>query len=619
MRSVAFIAMLCFAGGTLLAQSTDEQLAAHYFQNGDFEKAALYYQRLYDQTPTHYYYQQLFKSHLQLDQLKEAEKLAKGQMKKFPANLTYNVDLGSLYKVLEEEAKAEQQFERAVKSVGANQSQIRQLANAFIAKSEYQYALETYRRGQKLLKDQYAFNYELANLHGMRGDHQAMIDEYLDLLAVNEAYVQTVQNSLNRMLDFSEEGPRLEMLRTGLLKRIQRNPEKIIFSEMLIWMYLQKKDFYAAMVQSKALDKRWKENGYRLISLAGTCANNQRYDVALQCYEYVMDQGPDGPYYLKARIASIEVLAKKVTQDNSYSNEDLQDLEARYQNTLQDLGKNEGTAELMRGLAHLQAFYLGQRQEAIALLNELVAMPSVPRKTTAQAKLELGDVYVMIGEIWDASLLYSQVDKDFKHDLLGHEAKFRNAKISFYVGDFNWAQAQLDVLKASTSKLISNDAMDLSLLITDNLALDTITTPLEMFARADLLTYQNRFSEATSTLDSIYTEFPMHSLGDEILFQRYKIAYGLGEYEESAIYLEKVIDLYAMDILADNAIFALAELYQNELNDQEKAKELYQQLIFEHPGSLYVAEARKCYRTLRGDGMTKEEKFFLNIKDEPEQ
>lgn len=602
MRKALHIALiLLLSCGALNAQSTDEQLAAHYFQNGEFEKAALYYERLYKEDPKHYFYQQLFNSYLQLEQTKEAEKLAKGQQKKFPANLTYFVDLGGLYKSLDEEAKAEQQFSKAVKGVGANQSQIRQLANAFIAKSEYQFALETYKKGQKLLRDNYAFNYELANLHGMRGDHEAMIAEYLDLLAVNEAYTQTVQNSLNRLLDFSEDGPRLEMLRTSLLKRIQRNPEKIIFSEMLIWMYLQKKDFYAAMVQSKALDKRWKENGNRLMSLAGTCTTNERYDVALDCYQYVLDQGSEGPYYLKARIGSINVLDKKVTSGNSYSAEDLEELKTRYQTALTDLGKGPATVQLMRGLAHLHAFYLGEHAEATALLNEVVAMPGIPVKATAEAKLELGDINVMTGDIWDASLLFSQVDKDFKHDLLGHEAKFRNARISFYVGDFSWAQAQLDVLKASTSKLISNDAMDLSLLITDNLALDTVSEPLEMFARADLLTYQNRFDEATSTLDSIYTTFPMHSLSDEILFQRYKIAYGLGQFEESATFLEKVIELYAMDILADNAIFSLAELYQIELNDQEKAKELYQKLIFDHPGSLYVAEARKRFRALRGD------------------
>jgi len=296
----------------------------------------------------------------------------------------------------------------------------------------------------------------------------------------------------------------------------------------------------------------------------------------------------------------IDVMDKKITGTIGYTQEDLEQLKEAYISTLAELPKGDNSAKLMRGYARLQAFYLGDRQEAISILNEVIAMPA-NQKIISGAKLELGDVYVMTGEIWEASLLYSQVDIDHKHDMLGHEAKFRNAKISYYTGDFEWAQAQLDILKASTSKLISNDAMDLSLLIRDNLALDTISLPLEMFARADLLTYQNRFDEATTTLDSIFTEFPMHSLGDEILFQRYKIAFGLGQYEESAAYLEKLIDLYAMDILADNAMFQLADLYQYQLKDEGKAKELYQQLIFEHPGSLYTAEARKRYRTLRGD------------------
>ena len=178
---------------------------------------------------------------------------------------------------------------------------------------------------------------------------------------------------------------------------------------------------------------------------------------------------------------------------------------------------------MIKELAHIKAFYLQESDEAVDLLYDAIDIPGVYGKINAVIKLELADILLMQGDLWDASLLYSQVELDFKEDPLGHEAKFRNAKISYYTGDFEWAQAQLDVLKASTSKLISNDAIDLSLLITDNYAMDTITTPMLMFAQADLLAYQNRNEEAFLKMDSIVSTWPGHALTDDILMKKAEI------------------------------------------------------------------------------------------------
>ena len=270
-------------------------------------------------------------------------------------------------------------------------------------------------------------------------------------------------------------------------------------------------------------------------------------------------------------------------------------------NTLSELGLNKNTLELLRDRAHLKAYFLNQHEEAIALLEEGLALPGIDTKTMAQLKLDLGDVYLISGNIWEASLLYSQVDLDFKYDVMGHEARLRNARVSFYSGDFLWAQAQLDVLKASTSKLIANDAMELSLRITDNLGVDSNSVPLSYFARAELLRVQHRYDESLVVLDSLDLAFPMHSLGDDVLYERFRIAYARRRFTEAATYLEKVLELYPLDILVDNALLDLGELYEDVLKDPEKAKSYYEKLLFEQTGSIFVPEARERYRRLRGD------------------
>jgi tetratricopeptide (TPR) repeat protein len=209
----------------------------------------------------------------------------------------------------------------------------------------------------------------------------------------------------------------------------------------------------------------------------------------------------------------------------------------------------------------------------------------------------------MTGNVWDASLLYSQVEKANKYDIVGQEAKFRNARISYYTGDFGWAQAQLDVLKGSTSKLIANDAMELSLVISDALAEDTTTTPLEIVARGDLLAFQNKDELAKLTYDSVNTLFPNNVLCNRILYKKAQLELKRGKYAEAIVFYEELLKKNSEDIYADDALFKLADINENQLKNNDKAKELYQQLLEKYPGSLYVVEARKRFRKLRGDAI----------------
>jgi hypothetical protein len=142
----------------------------------------------------------------------------------------------------------------------------------------------------------------------------------------------------------------------------------------------------------------------------------------------------------------------------------------------------------------------------------------------AEAKISLGDIYLLKGEPWEATLLYSQVEKSHKETTTGHEAKLRNAKLNYYKGDFELAQAHLDILKLATSREIANDAMDLSLLITDNTGLDTSTVAMEAYASVELLVFQNKLTGALVELDNMLRKFPGHSLTDEIHFKKANIS-----------------------------------------------------------------------------------------------
>jgi tetratricopeptide (TPR) repeat protein len=277
------------------------------------------------------------------------------------------------------------------------------------------------------------------------------------------------------------------------------------------------------------------------------------------------------------------------------------DLESEYLSTLEQFGYNARTIYLMRDVAHLQAFYLGKTDQAVDVLDRAVAMQGVNINIIAGCKLELGDILLYRGEVWDASLLYSQVDKALKNEPLGHEAKFRNARLSYFIGEFDWAKAQLDVLKAATSKLIANDALELSLLIMDNIDLDSTYTGLGYYSRADLLSYMNQDMEALKVLDTIKMLGLYHSLDDEVLYKKAEIYIKLKRFEKADSLLNRLITDYPYDILADNALFKRAELQESVFGNEEVAMDLYQQILTDYTGSLFVSEARKRFRRLRGD------------------
>lgn len=595
------ISFLIFISAPAFSQvSRDEQLALQYYQTGEYDKAVVLFEKLYDKKTDDPIYKNYLRSLLALKEYDKAEKIAKKQAKKYPDKLHYLVDLGTVYEASGSLDKAKQQYEKAVKLLKNDQDQIFTLANAFIVLKKFDFTIDTYLKGRKV-DPSYSYNFELAEIYYITKDYQKMIDEYLDVLSKSEAYIQNVQNSLQAKLGDDQDGNKNELLRTALLRWIQKVPEKTIFSEMLMWLFVQQKDFESALIQAKALDKRLKEDGSRVLTLAGLCVSNEDYDAAIKAYQYLITKGPDSYHYINSRVELLNTANKKLVNNGTFTNADLLALEKEYYATLNDLGKNPKTASLVKGLAHLQAFYLNKTDEAIAFLKEIIALPNVPPRFQADCKLELGDIYLITGEIWESTLLYSQVDKANKGEPIGEEAKFRNVRLSYYKGDFEWARAQLDVLKGGTSHLIANDALALSLLIQDNMGLDSNITGLLIFAKADLLTFQNKDDAALLTLDSLLADTPEHSLADEVLLKKAEIMKRKGRYEEEAALLQKIIDKYGTAILADDAYFMLADLYERKLQNKQKAMDLYQELLVKFPGSSYVVEARKRYRALRGD------------------
>lgn len=600
-KGIAVFTFSLFVFTAHAQQSTDEKLASMFFNDRDYEKAASIYERLFEQKPASYYYTYLIYCYLEMNDLKKAEKLVRNQIKQEPKNLKYQVDLGYLYSRSDDNSKAQKQYEDVIKNLPPEKNQIIEVANTFLSRRETELSIRTYQKGRQLLQDSYPFNMELAYVYQSVGDIQDMVEEYLNYIDYDITKLSFVQDRLQDALSMDSDGTKNDIFRKALLRRIQRYPDRTYYSELMIWYSVQQRDFAQALIQAKSLDKRLGEDGHRIYDLATLCVTNNNYDVAEEAYRYVISKGAEAPFYKICRIELLNVSFLKITQHYNHTAEDISRLEKEYESTLAELGNTSSSINMIKNLSHLYTFFSGKSEQAINLLSDAIKIPGLTLQQIADCKLELGDIYLFTGEVWEATLLYSQVDKSFKNDPLGHEAKLRNARLSYFIGEFGWAKAQLDVLKAATSKLIANDAMELSLLIGDNLTEDTAGVALKVLSRAELLEFQNKDEQALLTLDSIQNIPTGATLADDVLYRKAKIAMKKGEYLRADSLYAKIVEGYPEEILADNALYKMAELNEIQLANKSKAMDLYQELITKYPGSLYTTEARKRFRVLRGD------------------
>ncbi|MBK7808188.1 MAG: tetratricopeptide repeat protein [Saprospiraceae bacterium] len=574
------------------------RLAVEYYNSGEYEKAAQIYESLYKESPNNKsYFNWYIQCLIDLKDYENAGRITQAELKKNPNDVSLYVTYGNLLERQGFNDKANAEYRKAINNLNPDPTNITNLANNFTNLAKYDLAIETYLKGEKLSNVENLYVYNLADLYRRQGDVKNMIKYYL-ITVEKEPSSANIQTSLQRFLS-EEDYPELQK---QLYQKIQEKTDIPHYGELLQWTFTQKKEYDKALRQAKALDRQFEENGNRVFNLADVAFKDKDYNTAIDAYQYIVNNhGRNTSFYLDSKRGLLNSKKAKVTENFNYSKEDLLVLKMEYVSFLNELGRNTQTAPLMQEFADFEALYVNELDTAIMILEELRNFGGLPPDAIAKAKLALGDYYLMNGDRWEASLLFSQVDKDFKEGQIGEYARERNARLSYYAGDFEWSQEQFKILKGATSKLISNDAIDMSVFILDNLGMDTTEVTLQMFAQAELLTFQNKYIEAIQKLDSIKILFPEHSLDDDVLYTKAQIYKKQRRTAEMIEMYQTIIEKYPEEIRADNAIFELAELYETKLNEPEKAKVLYEKLFVDYSSSTFAVEARKRFRILRGD------------------
>lgn len=594
MRFIIFL--ITYLTLSTLAFAQDDFLAKQYFEDGDFEKAVVFYEKLVDKNPRRTeYVQQLVSCYQQLERYNEAEVFLNQRLKDRNPYPTLLIDLGYNYALQEKTELAQKNYDKALDIIDKNPNYGYALGLQFQKYNLLNMAIKAFQKSMKL-NPALNFNFQLARIYGEQGNVEAMYNSYLNLVIDGKTSKSNILRSIDDFVSEDPENKNNSLLKKVLLERAQKNPD-ILWNELLSWLFIKQNQFSSAFRQEKAIFKRMNGSSTtRLINLGQSALENEAYEIAKDIYSYIIANTSDKIVQLDAELNLIDIDLLSATGNK------LDAIEKKYEGLVDIYGYKSQTLQLQVAYANFLTFKKNDPTPAEKLLKNSLQLP-LSARGTAYLKLALGDILVYNKKFNEALIYFSQIQQKLKNDVLGQNARYKVAQTSFYKGDFNWALTQLKVLRSSTSQLIANDAMQLSLLISDNSLEDSTQTALKKYARADFLAYQNKNNEAISALGDILENHKGEKIEDEALLKQAQLFEKLKKFEDAQLNYQKIITFYGNGILADDAYYALGELYRKEFNDPLKAKEQYEKIIYNYQDSYYFPEARKNFRILRGDSI----------------
>lgn len=604
---ITLCVLLICSGVSVFGQRQEEiQLANEYVLKGDKKKALEIYRDLVkNDNNLRFIYNNYLNLMIDLGLHDDAQNFIKKMSRAEPQNIQYKLDLGNVYLRAGEMNRADKYFKELIAENKSNVQRTKVISDYFLSHTLPDYGILALIESRQAMANPYLFCLDLAMLYRIKNEQDKMVQEYLNYVTQSSANIQYVKNVLQALLTKPEE---LESLERLLYDKVQQYPDVEVYADLLIWVTMQQKNFYASFIQARAYDKRYKREGEKSMEVARVALDNEDYDNASKIYRYLIKEYPGSQNFLQARLGLIRTREQRVKKTYPVKTDSVRLLITDYRNFIGQYPDNLHALEATKSEAMLFATYLNQKDSAISLLNRLVANPKASQSLKARAKLDLGDIYMLKNEPWESTLLYSQVEKTQKENLVGYEAKLRNAKLSYYKGDFRLAQAHLDILKQATTREIANDALELSMLIKENIAFDSVGAALKEYASIELMLYQNQIDNALSRIQKLKEGMADNgqavanrTILDDVYWLEARIRMQRGEFDKSLALLQKIGNEYADDVLADDAYFLQGEIYERQLNNKEKAMEVYRDFLTRFPGSVYAAEARKRYRLLRGD------------------
>ena len=578
------------------AQQSDTQLAYTYYQNKEYDKAAEIFLKLYERTRSSNFLDYHIVSLINGQRYDKAEETLKKLIKADNTNKDFLINLGYVYIQQGKPKKAEDSFQKAIDKLAPASSDIISLAYRFRDIREYEWAVKTYEKGRILIKKPDAFISELGDCYMMERNYEKMFDLFIQALEKDPSSVSNITSKLSFARSYDINNSVDTVLDRKLAQIFKNSDYNPVFDELAVWYDLQKKKFESALQHAIRLNQKSADKLHAFYNVAQNAARSEHYDIARQAYGKILEKGKENnQYYSMAEKETLNCKYQEYNRQKSKS-EQYSALAAECAAYLQQYTYNYTTVDIAILLSDIYAYHLSLPDSANQVLQRAEKMRTINTNALYTVKSKRADLLTYMDNPWEATILYTQIEKANPNNDIGYEAKLKKAWLAYYSGDILWAKAQFDVLKGATTKLISNDAIKMSHFINMNYEKDGDNSSLEKLATTEYRIYKKQYQATLPVLDSlIHNSSP--EIADYTSLLKAKVLCQEFKYPEAAEILEKLKNESEQIYIQAEAIYELAAI-KVKMQEKTQALTLYKQLVSEYSGSVYSVEGGKLYREL---------------------
>ena len=619
-RILLAFTILCAATVCSSAQQVDIvaklRLAQSFEQAGEWERAVTMYESLLETNPTNFVVLEgLRRSYTEMKQYDKAVDLVRRQLTGNPGDENLLSILGGLYDLAGEPQVADSIWHVVINKDAKNPNIYRLITAQLIDHRQYEKAIALYLEGREATKNQNLYTEELASLYGALHQYEAATHEFVRILRTNPQQVTYVQSRLSSFTG-REEGrvPALNVIRA----EVARFPDEVPLHSVLGWLYMEGKQFDAALDQYRIIDRLTKANGVEVFQFAQRAVQEHANLAAAKAFREVVEGKAPQNILGYARFGYARAIEELSVENDTIARiagqappsvgrgtaiseiqPTFQGALSLYESLINDQPNSETAMQALYRIGTIRFTRFFDLNGAAAAFDRIRAMP-FSSNLVYEATLSLAEVQTAKNDLRKAREEYVQLAKG-SPDQYRDRILFRLAELDYFEAQFDSAAALLQRISSNATNDLTNDALQLLYFIQENKGAGQAA--LTGFAAADLLVRQRKYSEARAHYQSVALQYPSTSLVDDATMRSGEMELLLNRIDDALAVFRKVANDMPTSILRDHAQMRIGEVYENRLKNKQKAIEAYEEVLANFPTSLFVEEARKRIRLLRGDSI----------------
>jgi len=580
-------------------------LGENFEQSGNPDKAREIYEDLYKRNPSNMqYFISLNRIYVSLKQYEASEKLINQRLLSSPQDINLYGLLGSTYYLTGDENKGFSIWEEGIKKVPDEPINYRIMANYAIERRAFEKAIDFLKRGKKLSDNALMFSFDLANLYSLTMQYREAAEEYLSIILKNPEQYQAVQNGI---LSYINKVDAL-IITTDVFDK-KRDENNINLSYLLASLYIQGKMYERAYRIFSEIDSKLKSDGKELLYFAQSLYNDHQFVLAVRVFGDIIDKHPTSSIISNAKLGYAKTLEATIENINNDASawkpfsfgktgdpQKVDEIIAKYNEINNLYSHSEVANEALFRTGDLKYSKLNDLDGAKGIFNKLIA--ETPNSQFGIKSYEkLGDIYLEEGNLEKSKEMFKKlIQSSLIAENEKNYARFKEAKISFYEGNFPIGRDLITNIIQNYKDNNSNDALELSLLL-NTMANDS--SNLVIFANAELLSEQKKFSQAREKYLIISQNPQAFVLQNLAKLRVAEMDLALDNYDSSMKLLQEIADEKEKNIYSDKALYLQGNIYQYAKKDIPKAIEIYESLLERFPNSIYLDAARESINKLK--------------------